>query len=60
VIDWWCITSSAMAVLEPGSAKDSNKWICQVNAVGLFSHTDDHRFAFSTQATDRMYGRVIF
>jgi hypothetical protein len=36
------------------------KWICQVNGVGLFSHTHDHRFAFSTQATDKMYGRVIF
>jgi hypothetical protein len=31
-----------------------------VNGVGLFFHTDDHRFAFSTQATDKMYGRVIF
>jgi hypothetical protein len=30
------------------------KWICQVNGVGLFSHTDDHRFAFSTQATDKV------
>jgi hypothetical protein len=31
-----------------------------VNGVRLFSHTDDHRSAFSTQATDKMYGRVIF
>jgi hypothetical protein len=35
------------------------EWICQVNGVGLFFHANDHRFAFSTQATDKMYGRVI-
>jgi len=31
-----------------------------VNGVGLFFHTDDHRFAFTTQATDKMDGRVNF
>ena len=36
------------------------EWICQVNGVGLFFHADDHRFAFSTHATYKMYGRVIF
>ena len=36
------------------------EWICQVNGVGLFFHADDHRFAFSTHATHKMYGRVIF
>ena len=30
-----------------------------MNGVGLFFHANDHRFAFSTQATDKMYGRVI-
>jgi hypothetical protein len=36
------------------------EWICQVNGIGLFFHADDHRFAFSTHATHKMYGRVIF
>jgi hypothetical protein len=36
------------------------EWICQVNGVGLFFHANDHRFAVSTQATHKMYGRVIF
>ena len=36
------------------------EWICQVNGVGLFRYADDHRFAFSNQATDKAYRRVIF
>jgi hypothetical protein len=36
------------------------EWICQVNGVGLFFHANDHRFAFGTQTTHKMYGRVIF